>query len=105
MDKISYVTKVIEYYSNKGFNATVIIEDKRSGVIDSHGTINLKVLADHYKPQVEEDVEGLGANWFLGNRENFPRSMGPVSKVLPDAHKATKFCTKVMGFWRKECNL
>ena len=105
MDKISYVTKLIEYYSKKGFNATVLIENKRSGVIDSHGTINGKVLADHFKPQVEEEVEGLGANWFLGDRENFPRSMGLVSKVLADAHKTTKYGTKVMGFWRKECNL
>ena len=66
-------------------------------MIDSHGTIKVKVLATHHKTQVEEEVEGSGANWFLGDRESFPRSMGPVSKVLADAHKATKLCTKVMG--------
>ena len=40
---------MIDYYGNKGFNATVIVENKRTGVIDSHGTIEVKVLATHHK--------------------------------------------------------
>ena len=45
MDKMSYVRKAVDSYENKGINATVIVENKRTGVVDSHGTINLKVLA------------------------------------------------------------
>ena len=56
---------MIDYYENKGFSATVIVENKRNGEIDSHGTINLKVLAAYYKPRVEEEVQGSGAKWKL----------------------------------------
>ena len=35
-------------------------------VEDGHDTINIKILATDYKFQVEEEVEGSGAIWFLG---------------------------------------
>ena len=30
-------------------------------------------------------------------------SMGTLKKVLADDHKANRFETKIMGFWRKVC--
>ena len=35
-------------------------------IINGHGTNNIKMLIVDYKFQVEEEVEGSGANWFLG---------------------------------------
>ena len=52
---------------NNGFNATVVVEEKRSCIIDGHGTNNIKMLIADYKFQVGEEVEGSGAkrdyNW------------------------------------------
>ena len=31
MDKMSYVRKAVDSYENKGINATVIVENKRTG--------------------------------------------------------------------------
>ena len=44
--------------------------------------IAMKVLAAHYKLKVEEEVDRSKADWFLGNKNSFPRSMGFLSKVL-----------------------
>ena len=46
------------------YDATVIVDNKRTGVIDSHGTIDLKVMAAYYKPQVVRRWRGQGAYWF-----------------------------------------
>ena len=40
------------------------VENKKTGVIDIYGFIDLKVLAAYFKPKVEEEVEGSVANWF-----------------------------------------
>ena len=76
---------MVDYYKNRGFNATVIVDSKRTGVINRHGAINLKVLAAYYKPQVEEEVEGSGANCLPGKLKH--RNMDLVSytqlKVQP----------------------
>ena len=43
-------------------HATMVVENKRTCMINSHGTINMKVLAAYYRPQVEEEGEGSGNN-------------------------------------------
>ena len=64
--KISYITKVVDFYKSDGFNAIVTIEGEKTCIIDGHGTTNKKMLIADYKFQVEEEVEDSGANWFLG---------------------------------------
>ena len=58
---------MVDFNKNNGFNATVVVEEKRSCIIDGHGTNNIKMLIADYKFQVEEEVEGSGAkrdyNW------------------------------------------
>ena len=54
------------YKKNNGFNAKVVVEEKRTCTINGHGTNNIKMLIVDYKFQMEEEVEGSGANWFLG---------------------------------------
>ena len=52
--KQSCITKVVDFYKNYSFNATVVVEEKRACIIDVHGTINdIKMLATDYKFQVE----------------------------------------------------
>ena len=65
MGKISYITKVVDFYKNNGFNAKVVVEEKRTCIIDGHGTNNIKMLIADNKFQVEKEVEGSGANCFL----------------------------------------
>ena len=38
MGKISYITKVVDFYKNDGFNATVVVEENKNCIIDGHGT-------------------------------------------------------------------
>ena len=33
MGKISYVTKVVDFYENNGFNATVVLEKKKTSFL------------------------------------------------------------------------
>ena len=57
MGNISNITKVVDFYKSDGFNATVTVEEKRTCIIDGHGTNNIKMLIADYKFQVEEEVE------------------------------------------------
>ena len=57
MGNISNITKVVDFYKNNGLNATVTVEEKRTCIIDGHGTNNIKMLITIYKFQVEEEVE------------------------------------------------
>ena len=71
---------MVDFYKNNGFNATVTVEEKRTCIIDGHGTNNIKMLIADYKFQVEEEVEGSGANWFLGKLKH--RKMKSVSTAV-----------------------
>ena len=57
MGNISNITKVVDFYKNNGLNATVTVEEKRTCIIDGHGTNTIKMLITIYKFQVEEEVE------------------------------------------------
>ena len=72
---------MVDFYKNNSFNATVVVEEKRTCIIDGHGTNNIKMLIADYKFQVEEEVEGSGANWFLGKLKH--RKMELVSFGTP----------------------
>ena len=49
MGKISYITKMVDFYKNNGVNATVIdCRKKRTCIIDGHGTNNIKILVAFY---------------------------------------------------------
>ena len=79
MGKILYITKVVDFYKFGGFNATVVVEEKVTCIIDGHGTNKKKILATDYKFQVEEEVEGSGSNWFLGKLMH--RKIRPQAKT------------------------
>ena len=59
-----YFTKVGDFYKKKiYFNAAVVVEDKRTCIIDGHGTI---MLAANYQFQKEEVVKGVSMHLGLG---------------------------------------
>ena len=53
MGNVSNITKVVDFYKNDGLNATVNVEEKRTSIIDGHGSNNINMLIADYKFQVE----------------------------------------------------